>query len=222
MVTIWRGILRFNLRSVRHYWFCTQRQKNVVTRVISDFYVDIKDSLLATMTLRCCRFLVFWLLVQTVLHLSDAFIVQNQLTREIRASLSPLFMSSQQQPRKKKTRAMYPFQEARKIARGHGFESKQEFLEYDCAGAYQLPKNADEVWREDWTDWDDFLGIPLNFEQGREVARTLQLQSQEEYLKMIESKTISEDEIASRLPYRPDLKHKQEWKSWEDWLGTTK
>lgn len=117
---------------------------------------------------------------------------------------------------------MYPFQEARKIARGHGFESKQEFLEYDCAGAYQLPKNADEVWREDWTDWDDFLGIPLNFEQGREVARTLQLQSQEEYLKMIESKTISEDEIASRLPYRPDLKHKQEWKSWEDWLGTTK
>ena len=75
------------------------------------------------------------------------------------------------------------------------------------------------MWSQDWTSWDDFLGIPLDFEQGRQVARTLKLKSQEEYLKLIESKTIRDDELASRLPYRPDLKHKQEWKSWDDWLG---
>lgn len=128
-------------------------------------------------------------------------------------------MSSQEQSISSRRRELYPFEEARKIARGHGFDSKQEFLDYECAGAYQLPKNADTVWREQWTSWEDFLGIPLDFEQGRKVARTLELKSQEDYLKLMKSKTIKDDELASRLPYRPDLKYKQEWISWDDWLG---
>jgi hypothetical protein len=169
----------------------------------------------------CCgRLLVFWLIVCSFLHLIEAFGVKSCFKRESKAFLGSFFMSSKQQS-SKKTRVLYPFDEARKIARGHGFESKQEFLEYDCAGAYQLPKNADEVWSDHWTSWDDFLGIPLDFEQGREVARTLKLQSQEEYLKLIENKTIKDDELASRLPYRPDLKHKQDFMSWDDWLGVT-
>ena len=44
-------------------------------------------------------------------------------------------------------RRLYSFEEARKIARGHGFDSKEEFIEYECAGAYQLPKDADKVWK---------------------------------------------------------------------------
>ena len=64
-----------------------------------------------------------------------------------------------------KSRRLYNFEEARKIARGHGFNSKQEFLEYDCPGAYQIPKDADVVWSEDWRGWDDFLGVPLSFEE---------------------------------------------------------
>ena len=66
---------------------------------------------------------------------------------------------------KSKSRRLYSFDEARKIARGHGFSSKQEFLEYDCAGAYQLPKDADVVWQDEWRGWDDFLGVPLTFEE---------------------------------------------------------
>ena len=46
-----------------------------------------------------------------------------------------------------KSRRLYSFEEARKIARGHGFDSKEEFIEYECAGAYQLPKDADIVWK---------------------------------------------------------------------------
>lgn len=48
---------------------------------------------------------------------------------------------------------LYPFQEARKIARGHGFSNKEEFIEYSCPGAYQLPKNPEEVWSDDWNGW---------------------------------------------------------------------
>lgn len=170
------------------------------------------------MTLWYGRLLIFWLIVHSVLYLSKSFVVQSPFSRISRVFPSPLFMSSHDQSQR---RALYPFEDARQIARGHGFESKQEFIEYDCAGAYQLPKNPDKVWSEEWTSWDDFLGIPLDFEQGRQVARALKLTSQDEYLKLIESKSIKDDELASRLPYRPDLKHKQEWISWGDWLGLT-
>lgn len=71
---------------------------------------------------------------------------------------------------KSKSRRLYSFAEARKIARGHGFSSKQEFLEYDCAGAYQLPKDADVVWQDEWRGWDDFLGVPLTFEEVRSTT----------------------------------------------------
>ena len=118
-----------------------------------------------------------------------------------------------------KKRALYSFSEARKIARGHGFSTKEEFLEYDCPGAYQLPKNPDEVWTEDWKGWEDFLGITLEFEEGRKVARSLQgIDTEEAYLALFIEKKLSDDDIASRLPYRPDLKYKERWASWDDFL----
>lgn len=117
---------------------------------------------------------------------------------------------------------IYPFGEARKIARGHGFATREEFLEYSCPGAYQLPKNPEEVWPEEWTSWEDFLGICHDFETGRTIARTLNVTSEEEYLAIFKEKRLRDDDPASRLPYRPDLKFKQEWKGWDDWLGKPK
>ena len=116
-------------------------------------------------------------------------------------------------------RALYPFQEARKIARNYGFESKEEFLEYSCPGAYQLPKNPDEVWENEWLGWENFLGICYNFEEGRTIARKLKLKNKEEYIKLFDDKIICDDDPASRLPYKPDLKYKAEgWLGWDDWL----
>jgi hypothetical protein len=116
-------------------------------------------------------------------------------------------------------KALYSFSEARKVARGHGFSTKEEFLEYDCPGAYQLPKNPQEVWSEDWQGWEDFLGICLDFEEGRKVARGLEnIETEEAYLDLFKEKKLNDDDIASRLPYRPDLKYKDRWISWDDFL----
>lgn len=130
----------------------------------------------------------------------------------------------------RKKRSMYSFSEARKLARGHGFATHEEFLDYDCPGAYQLPKNADEVWSDDWTSWEDFLGVPIEeFEAAREIARARlgpnsvtkwKAFNETEYMHMFERKEVEDDDIASRLPYRPDLKYKNKgWVSWEDFLG---
>ena len=132
----------------------------------------------------------------------------------------------------RKKRALYSFSEARKVARGHGFSNKEEFFEYDCPGAYQLPKNADEVWSTDWTNWEDFLGLPIQeFEKAREIARTRvgaastskwKVSTEDEYLALFQKKEIDDGDIASRLPYRPDLKYKNKgWVSWKDFLSST-
>lgn len=148
----------------------------------------------------------------------DSFLIGSNALSRTRFATLKTRMSPSSKSTSAGRRRLYPFEEARKIARGHGFETQKEFLEYECAGAYQLPKNPDQVWSQEWKGWDDFLGTPLPFDEARQVSRLLRLSSKKEYLKLIESKTINDDELASRLPYRPDLRYKQEWCGWEDWL----
>jgi hypothetical protein len=191
---------------------------------------------LATMVMQTC-FLV--LCSSWVVHTTNCFNLESSLN--LPAHLKPAFLGRQRpsssqlylaqnsedpspgttptSPTKNKSR-LYSFTESRRLARGHGFSSKQEFLDYDCAGAYQLPKNAEVVWQTEWKGWEDWLGIPWDFQNGREFARNLQLNTEDEYLTIFrENKITSEDDPASRLPVRPDLYYKQEWQSWDDWLA---
>lgn len=72
---------------------------------------------------------------------------------------------------------------------------------------------------KDWRGWEDFLGVSLLFEEGRKVARELKgIETEEAYINLMKSKTIPDDDVASRLPYRPDLKYKNEWLGWDDFL----
>ncbi len=152
-------------------------------------------------------------LVLSLLPLASSFLTMNSSF----IAQNPRAMSAMSENKKEKSR-LYPFKEARKIARGHGFSSKEEFIAYTCPGAYQLPKNPDEVWSDDWKGWDDFLGICHEFASGRDIARCLNIDSKEEYMKLFEDKKLNEDDPASRLPYRPDLKYRHEWNGWDDWL----
>ena len=130
-------------------------------------------------------------------------------------------------------RRIYSFTEARRIGRSYGFTTRQEFLEYECPGAYQLPKDPHVVWVNEWKGWDDFLGVPLGYESGKAVARELaermKLETREDYLALManrgggkaSSPPISDDDLAIRLPYRPDIYYKNGgWDSWEEWLGS--
>ena len=127
----------------------------------------------------------------------------------------------------KKKAALYSFHQARQMARSQAWESVDEFWEYDCPGAYQLPKNPHEVWPLQWKGWEDFLGLTPDFVTGRIWARRLGVTSAEEYQQcwqqlQLRGNEDDDDEIdpASRLPYRPDLHYKNSgWQGWKDWLG---
>lgn len=102
-----------------------------------------------------------------------------------------------------------------------GFHSQDEFVDYECAGSYQLPKNVDELYATEWKGWGDFLGVPFTFEEAKAVARGLGCLNKEDYLQLKEqrkSEKCTDDNDIFRLPYKPDLYYKQEWTSWEDWL----
>eukprot|EP00977_Amphora_coffeiformis_P019166 scaffold6961_cov227-Amphora_coffeaeformis.AAC.2 len=141
---------------------------------------------------------------------------------------------------KKSTRRIYTFTEARRMARTYGFTTRQEFLDYECPGAYKVPKDPHVIWAEEWKGWDDFLGVPLGYQDGKAVARELakrwNLQTEEDYLTLMANRgcdasaapapvktnlpQISDDDLAMRLPYRPDLYYKNDgWNTWEEWLG---
>ncbi|CAE8639440.1 unnamed protein product [Polarella glacialis] len=137
------------------------------------------------------------------------------------------------------SKRLYPFEEARMMAQSMGFSSKEEWDEYSCPGAYQLPKNADEVYASEFVDWGDWLGIILPFAEARVKTRSLGFKCQEEYvlyatgdeaIPVASSGPVFHSHAAggkrtgvkpnSRLPALPDLFYK-EWKGWQDWLGTS-
>ena len=149
--------------------------------------------------------------------------------------------SNQQKPNLKTKRPLYSFVEARRIARGHGFSTVEEFLDYDCPGAYQAPKNPNEIWPEEFQGWDDFLGLPIStLQKAKDVLRSspsfrrrqrkstakdegddnggILITTKEEYMQLFHDKLLDENSAEIRLPYRPDLKFKEDWVSWDDYL----
>ena len=61
--------------------------------------------------------------------------------------------------------------------------------------------------------------MPPSFEEGREVARSLDgIDSDGAYLEYVGGGTAPDDDAASRLPHRPDLKYRADWLGWDDFL----
>lgn len=126
-------------------------------------------------------------------------------------------------------RSLYTFDQARRMARSYGFCSRQEFIDYDCPGAYALPKNPDQIWATEWQGWDDFLGTCPRWAQARTLARRLHLSSSSspadayfEWWKEVRPQAVNDGDPTSRLPFRPDLYYQKDgWQGWEDWLGGT-
>lgn len=137
------------------------------------------------------------------------------------------------------------FSEAREMARAMGFASKDEWDEYDCPGAYRLPKDPDAVWASEWQGWDDWLGVMLPLDAARNLLRSIGVSSEEAYrdlkasgegmervdagawkgshaLRLRERALPPEGALhvdVGRLPAQPDLFYRGAWKGWHDFLG---
>jgi len=88
---------------------------------------------------------------------------------------------------RKKYRRVLPFHEVKRMAQSMGLRNKEEWDEWVSEGKKSpwlgpyMPSDPDEIYADEWVGWDDFLGVPLPFEEARKIARLLNLKSQQEW-----------------------------------------
>ena len=123
-------------------------------------------------------------------------------------------------------RLFRPFNEAREYARSLKLPDQKSWKNYIKKENFPLdiPKYPNEVYKEEWISWPNFLGTKtitykdrkyLPFEQAREEVRKLGLKSATYYHK------YHNKNRPKLLPYHPKRIYKsQEWQSWGDFLGT--
>ena len=116
-------------------------------------------------------------------------------------------------------KVIHSFKIARRIARKHGFSSKEEFLEYECPGAYGLKKNVEEIYANEFKGWDDFLGYPPPWEEAKHFIQKQSITSEEDYKTFLKSREGEDDCLSQRLPCMPDKYYKTDWQGWNDFLG---
>lgn len=124
--------------------------------------------------------------------------------------------------------SVYPFAEARVIARGMGLKSIREWAAYARGDRRdpRLPMRPDTTYHaRGWQGWPDFLGVPalsgrararrlLPFRVARQRVRDMRLSSARDY----RERGLPLD--PERLPIRPEVAYaSQGWLGWGDYLG---
>ena len=106
------------------------------------------------------------------------------------------------------------------MARSMGMSTREEWDEYRCPGAYQLPKDPDVVWAASWRGWDDFLGAMLPFAEAKRMVSALRLTSELEYGELMRTGEAADVGVdTGRLPARPPALYAREWAGWDDFLS---
>ena len=79
-----------------------------------------------------------------------------------------------------------------------------------------IPRHPDGAYRRSWLGWEDWLGKNefRSFDEARAFARSLKLQSRQEWVEFAKSDTCPRD-----VPVYPDASYRGEWSGWGDWLG---
>ena len=83
-----------------------------------------------------------------------------------------------------KYRKLIPYEHARLRAMGLGISSKEECDKLRSYHGPYLPSRPHEMYKEEWTSWEEFLGAMRSYEETRAIVRNVfKLTSMEAYHK---------------------------------------
>ncbi|MDA9596964.1 DEAD/DEAH box helicase family protein [Flavobacteriaceae bacterium] len=119
------------------------------------------------------------------------------------------------------------FSSAREVARSLNLKSTKEWRIYSKSEIkpFNMPANPNIVYKDSWISWGDFLGTNnvhgskrkyLSYDESKKFVAKLKLKNEREwreYFKQNKPKGI---------PFSPDIKYKEKWTSYLDWLSTGK
>jgi hypothetical protein len=125
-----------------------------------------------------------------------------------------------------RNKSRLPFSEARKIARGLGFTSEDEWRDYCRSGKrrHDIPAAPHLVYKnEGWINFADFLGYEpkrmkkgsaLPYQEAKTIIHKLKIAGKEKYIELHKQGKIPEG-----IPVGPHRIYKDEGFSWHDFLG---
>jgi len=121
-------------------------------------------------------------------------------------------------------RHLLPFTEVRKMARGLGLDTKDDFDDWLNNGGRGVefggyfPQKPDELYEDDWRGWDDFLGARRSYDDAKRELKQLGLTTRDEWQHFTQNYP---DVLADlRIPVVPEQAYRADFKGFDDWLGT--
>ncbi len=118
------------------------------------------------------------------------------------------------------------FESAREFAISLNLKGQKEWFEYCKSGdkPYDIPTVRERIYKKDFKGYGDWIGtgtvatsnkVFRSFQEAREFARALKLNSRKEWSEYCKSGNKPDD-----IPAYLRTIYKNEWKGWGDWLGT--
>jgi hypothetical protein len=116
-------------------------------------------------------------------------------------------------------RQLIPYEHARLRAMGSGISSKEEYDKLRSSHGPYLPSRPDEMYKKEWTSWEEFLGTTRSYEETQAIVRKLlKLTSMEAYLKFVSDDPKRAEGL--RIPARPDVYYKSAgWQNSKDFFA---
>jgi hypothetical protein len=130
-----------------------------------------------------------------------------------------------------------PFREAREYVHSLKLSSVEEYRHWSKGELKNKPKFPDDIpaypdeiygKEKDWRGMSDFLGSRPSakyvrmwpFSKARAFVRQLKLKSSTEYFKWAGGNLKGLPEKPLQMPVVPFKKYRDQWRGWDDWLGT--
>jgi hypothetical protein len=124
-----------------------------------------------------------------------------------------------------KYRKLFPYEYARGMASNLGLRSREEWDEYLADGKVYgpyLPSRPDEMYKDDWVSWEEFLGIMRDYSDTQHIVQNvLQLPNIDAYKSFV--KADPQRALGLRIPAMPHVVYKDKgWDSFDSFFGSTK
>lgn len=118
-----------------------------------------------------------------------------------------------------------PFQTARFSVQRLGLRDEEEWRQWisdqkpgiTSKRWWYMPSHPDRAYPEAWQGWDDWLGVPLPFEDACAVVASLRILSQEHWWVVAREQAALLQSL--RVPARPHLYYSEQWQGYAHWLG---
>jgi hypothetical protein len=124
-----------------------------------------------------------------------------------------------------KYRKLFPYEYARAMATNLGLRCREEWDEYLTDGKVYgpyLPSRPDEMYKDDWVSWEEFLGIMRDYSDTQHIVQNvLQLRNIDAYKSFV--KADPKRALGLRIPAMPHIVYKDKgWDSFDSFFGSTK